>query len=213
MTIQSTVIREVLEAEAERAVPSETNLWPAISAAAVARPMSEKPPRALRPIRLHRTATLRIGAAVSLAVVILVAGLVMPTREQGAAAAVLNELAAVAAQQPTPLPLGASGYRYTKTDRMSLNLHFDSTGGDPLAALVWGTTSEWIAADGSGRLRTTPGTPIYLNERSRSSWDAASLRAVLGPFNLDFGPRQPRAERRLRRSQQFPSLPEPSLHE
>jgi hypothetical protein len=190
MTIQSIVIREVLEAEAERAVPSETNLWPAISAAAVARPMSEKPPRALGPIRLHRAATLRIGAAVSLAVVILVAGVLIPNREQGAAAAVLNELAAVAAQQPTTLPVGASGYRYTKTETMSLNLHFDATPGDPLAALVSKTSSEWIAADGSRRLRQTTGVPIYLNERSRSDWDPAALRAVLVPLNLDFGPRQ-----------------------
>jgi hypothetical protein len=190
MTIRSTVIREVLEAEAERAVPSETNLWPAISAAAVARPMSEKLPRALGPIRFHRAATLRIGAAVSLAVVILVAGVLLPSREQGAAAAVLNDLAGVAARQPSPLPLGTSSYRYTKIDRMSLNLHFDATRGDPLAALVSKTSSEWRAADGSGRLRETAGTLIYLNERSRTSWDPDILRRILGPLNLDFGPRQ-----------------------
>jgi hypothetical protein len=190
MTIRSTVIREALEAEAERAVPSETNLWPAISAAAVARPMNEKSPLARGPIRLHGIATRRLGVALSLAVVILVAGMLLPSREQGAAAAVLNDLAAVAAVQSAPLPVGASGYRYTKTERMSLNLHFDASQGDPLAALVSKTSSEWIAADGSGRLRETTGEPIYLNERSRSSWDAASLRAVLVPFNLDFGPRQ-----------------------
>jgi hypothetical protein len=185
MTIQSTVIREVLEAEAERAVPSETNLWPAISAAAVARPMREKPPRALGPIRRHRAATLRIGAAVSLAVVILVAGVLLPSREQSAAAAVLNQLAAVAASQSAPLPVGVSGYWYTKTDEINLNLHFDASAGDPLAALVPITRSQWIAADGSGRLRETTGTPIYLNERSRSGWDAACCG-----INLDFGPRQ-----------------------
>jgi hypothetical protein len=190
MTIRSTVIREVLEAEAERAVPADTNLWRAISAAAVARPMREKSPRALWPIRFHRAATLRIGAALSLVVVILVAGVLLPSREQSAAAAVLSELAGVAARQSAPLRLGASGYWYTKTDTMSLNLHFDASGGDPLAALVSGTTSEWIAADGSGRLRRTPGTPVYLNERSRSSWDPASLRGILDPMNLDFGPRQ-----------------------
>lgn len=190
MTIQSTVIREVLEAEAERAVPSDTNLWPAISAAAVARPMNKKSPLALGPIRRHRAATLRLGAALSLAVVILVAGVLMPSREQSAAAAVLNELAAVAALQSAPLPVGVSGYWYTKTDTMSLNLYFDATPGDPLAALVPQTRSEWIAADGSGRLRETTGVPIYLNERSRSSWDDANLRAMLMPLNLDFGPRQ-----------------------
>jgi hypothetical protein len=87
-------------------------------------------------------------------------------------------------------PVGASGYLYTKTDRMSLNLHFDATRGDPLAALVSKTSSEWIAADGSGRLRETTGEPIYLNERSRSGWDPAILRGILHEFNLDFGPRQ-----------------------
>jgi hypothetical protein len=190
MTSRSTVIREALEAEAERAVPSETNLWPAISAAAVARPMNKKSPLALGPIRLHGAATRRLGAALLFAIVILVAGVLMPNREQGAAAAVLNELAAVAALQPAPLPVGASGYRYTKTDEMFLNMIFDATPGDPLAALVPKTRSLWIAADGSGRIREITGAPIYLNERSRSGWDAAGLRGVLLAFNEDFGPQQ-----------------------
>src|SRR3954469_23506380 len=101
MTIRSNMIREVLQAEAERAVRSGTDLWPAIRAAAGAHPMNKKSALTLGPTRLHGPA--RLAAAVSLALVIVVVGLLVPGREQGAAAAVLNKLAAVAAVQPAPM--------------------------------------------------------------------------------------------------------------
>jgi hypothetical protein len=183
MAHRSIVIRDVLVAEADAAVPADIDLWPAVSAAVASRGTADKTTLALGPFRFGRAATLRVGAAVVLAVVILVAGLRWPSQEQGTAAAVLNELAEVAALQPAPVPATAPGYRYTKTDEMYMSMMV-AQGGDPIAALVPKTRTIWIAPDGSGRIRETPREIVYLSERSRSAWQAAAPRGI----NQDFGP-------------------------
>src|SRR5687768_1863408 len=190
MTDRSIVIREVLATEAERGVPPALDLWPTISARAATRGVPATAPLAFGPLRLRRRTTLRAGAAVLLAAIIVVAGLQWPGREQGAAAAVLNELASVAALQPAPLPIAAQGYRYTKTDEMYLAMMVVATNGEPYVAGVPKTRSLWIAADGSGRIRETAGKPIYLNERSRSWWETEGPRQMLAAQNEDFGPQK-----------------------
>lgn len=189
MTDRSIVMREVLEAEAERAVPSEMDLWPTISAAAASRQLPVRTPLALGPLRVSRPATLRIGAAVVLAAIILIAGLPWLGREQGAAeaVAVLNELAGVAALQPAPVPATTPGYRYTKTDSMYLHMLVPRSG-ELIAALVPKTRATWIAPDGSGRIRETAGEVVFLSERSRSAWQAAGSPALGLAINEDFGP-------------------------
>jgi len=189
MAHRSRVIREVLDADADAAVPASMDLWPKINAAAVSRRVP-KTEVVLGPFRLGRAATLRIGGATILAAVILVAGLLWPGRDQPAAAAVLNELAGVAALQPAPVPATAPGYRYTKTDEMYLNMMV-SQGGEPtIAVLVPKTRTIWIAPDGSGRIRETAGVMVFLSEHSRSAWRAAGSPPLGRAINQDFGPQK-----------------------
>jgi hypothetical protein len=188
MTHRSVVIREVLDAEAETAVPANVDLWPRLEAAIGSRrPL--RAPLALGPLRLGPPTALRLGLAVVLAAIIVVVGLQWPGREQGAAAAVLNNLAGVAALQPAPLPATAPGYRYTKVDSMYSSMMVTRSG-EMIAAFVPRTRTTWIAPDGSGRLRETAGEPVFLSESSRSAWQAAGLPSLGGAINREFGPQQ-----------------------
>jgi hypothetical protein len=187
MAHRSRVIREVLEADADAAVPAGMDLWPKINAAVVS-PRPRKTQLALGPFSLSRPTTLRISVAIILAAVILVAGLLWPGRGQQAAAAVLNDLAAVAALQPAPVPGTAPGYRYAKTDSMYLSM-MGAQGGEIIAALVPKVRTMWIAPDGSGRIRETAGEMVFLSEHSRSAWQAAGSPPLGGAINRDFGPR------------------------
>jgi hypothetical protein len=188
MAHRSRVIREVLEADADAAVPAGMDLWPKINVAVLSR-RAPKTQLALGPFSLSRPTTLRIGAATILAAVILVAGLLWPGRDQQAAAAVLNDLAGVAALQPAPVPATAPGYRYTKTDEMYLSV-IVARGGDVIAALVPKVRTMWIAPDGSGRIRETAGEMVFLSERSRSAWQAAGSPPLGRAINEDFGPQK-----------------------
>ena len=184
MAHRSTVIREVLEEEADAAVPADMDLWPKINAAVVSR-RARKTARG--PFDLSRATTLRIGAATFFVLVILVAGLLWPGQDQRAAAAVLNELARAAALQPVPVPATAPGYRYTKTDSMYLSM-MRAQGGEIIAALVPKVRTMWIAPDGSGRIRETAGETVFLSEHSRSAWQALGSPTLGGATSRDFGP-------------------------
>lgn len=187
MAHRSRLIREVLEAEANEAVPADMDLWPAIRAA-VASPRLSRRTFIIGPLRVSRRATLRIGAAVVLAAIILVAGLPWLGRDQGAAGAatVLNDLARAAVLQPAPVPATTPGYRYTKTDSMYLSM-MGAQGGELIAALVPKMRTMWIAPDGSGRIRETAGEMVFLSERSRAAWLAAGSPPLGRAINQDFG--------------------------
>lgn len=145
-------------------------------------------PFAVGRFHLGRMAALRIGVAVVLASVMVVAGSQWPGREQRtAAAAVLNELASVAALQPAPAPATVPGYRYTKTDEIYLNTMV-ARDGTTIAVLAPKTRTIWIAPDGSGRIREIVGEVIYLSERARSAWQGAGSPPFARALNRDFGP-------------------------
>jgi hypothetical protein len=181
-------IREVLETEAETAIPADVDLWPVISAAVPSGRRAVTGPLIVGSLRLNRPAALRIAAALALAAVIVIAGVPWLTRERATAdaAAVLNDLAGVAALQPGPIPATAPGYRYTKTD--SMYMHMLLRTGEPIAALVPKTVAMWIAPDGSGRIRETAGEVIFMSERSRIAWEAAGSSPLAPALNEDFGP-------------------------
>lgn len=186
------VIREVLEADADQAVPANIDLWPAVSARlASRRTLRNVLDSAVVPRSLHssRLVTLRVGAAVLLAALLLVAALPWLAREQGSAeaAALLNDLAGVAAAQPGSVPAGTLGYRYVKAETMYTNT-LVVRGGEPIVALVPKTRAIWVAPDGSGRIRETAGEVVFLSERARSAWQAAGSPGLARAINRDFGP-------------------------
>lgn len=185
-------IREVLEADAARGVPVDIDLWPVVST----RLASRRTPRnvadfgaTLRSFRASCLAALRIGAALLVATLLLIAVLPWLDRQQGSAdaVAVLNDLAAVAAAQPASPPVGMPGYRYMKAETMYMNISILG-GGETIAVLVPKTRSMWLAPDGSGRIRETAGEPAFLSERARAAWQAAGSLELTRTINQDFGP-------------------------
>lgn len=110
----------------------------------------------------------RRPAVVAVAVAAAVAAAVMVPRslerEPVAAAAVL-ERAAVATASAAPAPAG----RYAYTEATTITPATD-TDEPPFTALVPAVQETWIAADGSGRIRTVRGKPYFPSERDRSRW-------------------------------------------
>src|SRR5439155_1013658 len=84
-------------------------------------------------------------------------------REPAAAAAVLHRAAAAASAAPAP-----SG-RYAYTEATTITSATD-TDDPPFTALIPAVQETWIAADGSGQIRTVNGTPYFPSERDRSRW-------------------------------------------
>jgi hypothetical protein len=95
-----------------------------------------------------------------------------------AAAAALRQAASVAAQAE-PLRL-EDGYVYTKVEALWGFYTMDWMYLRPLVR------EDWMAADGSGRIRETVGDLIFLSEADRQAWEAGDVT----PFalNEDFGP-------------------------
>jgi hypothetical protein len=95
-----------------------------------------------------------------------------------AAAAALRQAASVAAQAE-PLRL-EDGYVYTKIEALWGFYTMDWMYLRPLVR------EDWIAADGSGRIRENVGEPIFLSEADRAAFEASGST----PFalNEDFGP-------------------------
>lgn len=185
------VIREVLEADAERTVRVDMDLWPIVSARLASRRTRNvlDSAVALRSLRSNRPAALRVGVALLLAALLLVVALPWLSREQGSAeaAALLNNLAVVAAAQPGSVSAGTLGYRYVKAETMYTNT-LVVRGGEPIVALVPKTRAMWVAPDGSGRIRETADEVIFLSDRARSAWQAAGSPELARPINRDFGP-------------------------
>jgi hypothetical protein len=131
---------------------------------------------------------MRLATAIALVVVLLVVGAPWRTREQGSAdaAALLNDLAVVAAAQPAS-QASAAGYRYTKIESM-YQMMMALRGGDIIAALVPRIREMWIAADGSGRIRERAGDVLFQSERGRAAWVAAGAPPLDRAINMDFGP-------------------------
>jgi hypothetical protein len=95
-----------------------------------------------------------------------------------AAAAVLRQAATIAAEAD-PLSLG-DGYLYTRTEAL---WGFQAAEWMYLRPLV---REDWVAADGSGRIRETVGELVFLSEADREAWEAGEFTPYA--LNEDFGP-------------------------
>ena len=130
----------------------------------------------LEPARGLRGRFFLAGAAAAGVVVVVVAAL-LPGERLGpspAAAQALERLAAASAAQPAP---PAHSWAYTRARTLYGGTNLDDP---PYTVLYPALRESWVAADGSGRIRETPGRPIYLNERDRAREVAGGGRTEAG---------------------------------
>jgi hypothetical protein len=121
------------------------------------------------------------GAAAAVAALVVPGG---PSRPSSSAAAVLARVAAVAASQPTASPLSPGDYLYMASVGVALSA--SSGPSQTYSVLAPVTRQVWIAADGSGRLAQTYGTPSFLTPADRAAWVADGKPSVLpASANID----------------------------
>jgi hypothetical protein len=113
-----------------------------------------------------------------------------PVGVSPAAAAVLERAAAATARTT---PAAAGRYAYTETRTV---FAMTDTDDPPFTALVPGVQETWVAADGSGRIRTVRGEPYFPSERDRRRWlDHGSPRLGLAAGSVSIDRlRRPRAD-------------------
>src|SRR5204863_6612706 len=120
--------------------------------------------------RRHRA---RAAFAIALAVGALVVAIMValprtlerdPVGVSPAAAAVLERAAAATARTPHAV---AGRYAYTQARTLFMATDTDAP---PFTALVPSVQETWLAADGSGQVRTVQGKPYFPSERDRSRW-------------------------------------------
>jgi hypothetical protein len=113
--------------------------------------------------------------AVVLAVTLL---LTWPVRDT-AQAGILEDAARTASERRLP-QIGSGDYLYVK--RTVIEQHSATTEKGSWAALVPQVHELWIAADGSGRKRITPGTPRFLTSQGEQAWEDAGSPPLGGPI-------------------------------
>lgn len=105
----------------------------------------------------------------------------------------LGAAAAVAAEQPPPEANFQDQPLYEKTQEASLVTSGGPAG--PWSALTSATREQWVAPDGSGRVRNEAANIEFLGERDRARWQAAGAPNLaregadrrLEPGELSFG--------------------------
>ncbi|MGH2656906.1 MAG: CU044_5270 family protein [Actinomycetota bacterium] len=148
----------------------------------------EKVPQRVRLRSRRRLALIPAGAAV-LALALVIGSTVLPGVRGGAsaeAAQVLRRAADVAGARP---PVAAEGrYRYTRSE--SAYLWTSVEDGTSVSALVPEVRERWVASDGSGRIRSETGDPIFLGPRDRARYETCCIRERWGGRTSDktFGP-------------------------
>ncbi len=100
------------------------------------------------------------------------------------AAELLRRTAAVAERQE--VPEGNGPYVYRKTRVLTRQTFVVPTG--TWTALLPSVEESWIAADGSGRQRSTPGDYRFLGPRDRARWEAAGSPSPPGPSDITMPP-------------------------
>lgn len=123
--------------------------------------------------------------AATLATVVVVLTVIQPRGNP--AQRTLKDLALVATRHPLPTP-PLEGYLYVRNETTHRVTGVTNEGS--WFALVPTTTETWIAADGSGLVRRTPGVPRF-TPVNRERWKASgSPRLTGGPSSKEFGPGQ-----------------------
>jgi hypothetical protein len=164
------------------------------SAPDLRRPAS--PPRSFgrRPGR-WRLRTLQ-GAAI-IVVVGLAIGLTAVSRPGSpggpapAAAAVLKQLALVAADQPAVIVPAPGQFLYVESDEayQSETAGLPPGGKGSYSVLLPEHRQIWVGPDGSGRLFETYGEPVFLSARDHAAWLAAGSPSIPhAPSDTTFGP-------------------------
>jgi hypothetical protein len=140
----------------------------ALQAQMAAESRTGRPKRFFSWWRLLPTAS--VAAIFAVVALFVVSPLLRGGQQATAAAAVLRDAAHIASLQPVH-SLQPGEYAYTKSE----GAYFDE-----LSRLngVWGalvrTTREiWVGSDGSGRIRQTSKTPVFLSPGDRARWQAA----------------------------------------
>lgn len=143
------------------------------------------PPKRLRVSRRRLLATTAVAAAVTAAAIVPAA--LLPDERLGAspaAAQTLERLAAIAAAQPIPAP---GHYVYLKAQVIDSATNTDV----PYTFLIRRTRESWLAPDGSGRIRSSAGEPIFFSERDRRLFQKDDPGMTdFPPSDQRFGPRQ-----------------------
>jgi hypothetical protein len=102
-----------------------------------------------------------------------------------AVAAVLRHLAQVAANQSPTVQLGAAEYLYVDSEDDYVTA---VQGPDGYRYLQPEERDVWIGADGSGRLITTAGQPVFLTPADQAAWIAAGSPTIsTAPSDTAFG--------------------------
>lgn len=137
--------------------------------AIVAEPRSQAAP-SRPPVRIGRRPALVAAAVVLLALTALVVGLPGGgDDEPRGGLAVLDRVAAAAAEQPAP---GAAlPYGYLKTRGTYVDTSF--YGGEAWSNYHSEVAETWVAPDGSGRRRTASFVPGFVSPADREAWERA----------------------------------------
>lgn len=187
-------IHDSLSTYAARAIPDDLDLWPRLSSRLAARPGRHNRnawTSRFGWLTFRRQPMLaRLGAALLIGALLLVAAPQWLGREQSSASAaeLLNNLATVAAAQSAPSTTTTAGYRYTRFESTYLStIEGTDSSETAIAALVPRTREMWIAPDGSGRIRETAGEPVFLKAEARAAWEAAGKPNLATTINRDFG--------------------------
>jgi hypothetical protein len=130
-------------------------------------------PRSRRRLGLPKLAFAAVPAAAA-AVAVLFIGLPGGGGSGDRLAGALDQVAAAAASQPQS---AARPYTYIKTREMAV----DETAADRRSWAVHQSTTreEWVAANGSGRLRTVSGPSRFIGPGDRAEWEAAGRPTFL----------------------------------
>lgn len=91
-------------------------------------------------------------------------------------------LASAAAAERNATPPGPHHVWYQKGAEGSIHI---TAGEHPYSVFVPSVTETWIAPDGSGRIRTQRGTPIWPSSEDRERWHAAGRPALPEPGEGD----------------------------
>jgi hypothetical protein len=148
-------------------------------------PLTPAPGRS--PSRFPRATRLKLLAVAGLAAVIIAATAILPGLDSGGsiAVAVLRTQAALAADTE---PIPAEGFRYERITGVALGTIVASE-----TFSVWQptTTETWVAADGSGRVRTKSEPIEWPGPRDRQRWKEAGSPELGKPVQSSderFGP-------------------------
>jgi hypothetical protein len=137
--------------------------------------------------RVRMVAGVGLVGVVATVVALVVPG--SPGAPTNAAAAVLTRLARVAAIQPASSSPPPGKYAYTASVGVELITQVDeqqSSTRKTFSVIAPVSRQVWIAADGSGRLVQTYGTPRFLTPADRAAWVADGKPVALQPSsNID----------------------------